>query len=563
MHVCPTLEKNLTLSNRLAVQDIYLQCIEYGIDYHANDPMLSACKLEFLRKLSALQQAVTSCSRQKKNVRLTITNPSLFNNKPYSQQRRLEAIYKFERVMLHMKWETCPECRMSGINLLGGASTRRRKCSRCLSYRLQHERDFVEKNLLPLWKGQDDENHYTLPDELRNLTNDEKTCIAKNHAVMKFVTSREQLGRRSFIGHTITFRKENFHSFVNDLITTEQQRLYVRRIHDGKEYKYRIRRKETLDALLWLSAHHEEYTKDAEFVAAITKHQRTLPNNATLQCNEIEESLHVETDTFSSVILPSIEQAKPHTRRDKFIAKEIRQSALSKRSYLSDIDYPIVCNDPIDIYDAENKMKLMSSTFPHLYPGGFGDIYDYGRGSEEIRKNFERLLRYEDGRFMKDLNWISYAMNLLARINSSKSGSWFYREFLGKEKPVSLEKLKEEIQNGNTSFISKILYFSSTKIRGCDAYWRSKKRELQNWIDHHVQQGHGAPTLFITLSCAENYFPDLYDIIYDILKVHNPEEAEKVRLGDFNARCNAMDDYIVVVQGENDNFNASHDSYHY
>jgi hypothetical protein len=46
-------------------------------------------------------------------------------------------------------------------------------------------------------------------------------------------------------------------------------------------------------------------------------------------------------------------------------------------------------------------------------------------------------------------------------------------------------------------------------IRGSDNFWRSKTEDLKHWITHHIAPGNGPPKFFITLSCAENWWPDL------------------------------------------------------
>jgi hypothetical protein len=49
----------------------------------------------------------------------------------------------------------------------------------------------------------------------------------------------------------------------------------------------------------------------------------------------------------------------------------------------------------------------------------------------------------------------------------------------------------------------------SRKIKGGDNFWQRKTEDLKHWITHHVARGHGPPTFFVTLSCAENWWPNL------------------------------------------------------
>jgi hypothetical protein len=68
--------------------------------------------------------------------------------------------------------------------------------------------------------------------------------------------------------------------------------------------------------------------------------------------------------------------------------------------------------------------------------------------------------------------------------------------------------LKEQLENKNTPYIQMLRSFSRN-IKGSDNFWRSRTEDFQHWITHHVARGHGPPTFFITLSCAENWWIDL------------------------------------------------------
>ena len=72
--------------------------------------------------------------------------------------------------------------------------------------------------------------------------------------------------------------------------------------------------------------------------------------------------------------------------------------------------------------------------------------------------------------------------------------------------------MKLQIRNGDFTFISKLRYFGS-QIHGTDGFCRSKTEELETWIDYNFTQGHGPPTHFIKLTCAENWWADLKRIL--------------------------------------------------
>lgn len=126
------------------------------------------------------------------------------------------------------------------------------------------------------------------------------------------------------------------------------------------------------------------------------------------------------------------------------------------------------------------------------------------------------LLNWKDGRFARSQLFTLYSYNTIQRHSNNTSGRHFVNSdrFIG-ENPPSLEELKESLRNKDDTFIKKLRYYSRN-IRGSDNYWRAKTEDLETWIHHHVALGHGPPTFFITLSCAENWWPDLRRILVQL-----------------------------------------------
>ena len=90
-----------------------------------------------------------------------------------------------------------------------------------------------------------------------------------------------------------------------------------------------------------------------------------------------------------------------------------------------------------------------------------------------------------------------------------------------------------------------MIYYSKN-VRGSDGYWRAKKAELYTWINYHVDMGHGAPTLFVTLSCAEYFWPDLKRLLEERIYA---AESRVVDLDKKNSERNrAVNNYSIVVQ---------------
>jgi len=106
--------------------------------------------------------------------------------------------------------------------------------------------------------------------------------------------------------------------------------------------------------------------------------------------------------------------------------------------------------------------------------------------------------------------WLLLLVAYHRRQNCS-SGQWFISDFLYGQTPT-IDELKQKIKDGDKQFISKMMYFTN-KVRGSDSYWRTKRSEVYTWINHHIQEGNGAPSVFMTLSCAEYFWPDIERIL--------------------------------------------------
>jgi hypothetical protein len=176
--------------------------------------------------------------------------------------------------------------------------------------------------------------------------------------------------------------------------------------------------------------------------------------------------------------------------------------------------------------------------------GGVGDFNDIRKTPLTEADWAENLLHYEDGRFARDKLWCFFTLNYIYRHRNMSQSRFFVKDFLGEE-PPTLEELKEQISNGNMEFVDKLMYYSKN-VSGSAAYWRSKKAELYSWINHHIETGAGPPTVFITFSCAEYFWPDVKRLLEEYILLC---EGKKVDLDkDFSAWNKAVNDYTLVIQ---------------
>jgi hypothetical protein len=84
------------------------------------------------------------------------------------------------------------------------------------------------------------------------------------------------------------------------------------------------------------------------------------------------------------------------------------------------------------------------------------------------------------------------------------------------------------------------------RLSSVSAYWRGKKSELYSWINHHIKKGRGAQTLFLTLSCAEYFWPDLKRFLGQ--RIFLCEDRAVDLNNDKGGLSNVLNDHTIVAQ---------------
>jgi hypothetical protein len=191
---------------------------------------------------------------------------------------------------------------------------------------------------------------------------------------------------------------------------------------------------------------------------------------------------------------------------------------------------------------------IFTNSYPWLFPGGIGDIYDMTRGKVSIKEWGRHLLRYYDGCFLDDSLFGLFLYNTVQRHSTNSEGNFFLASdrFIERN-PPTVQDLQRQIQQQNCRYIHMLRYFARN-IKGSDNYWRSRTDDLEQWINHHVSRGHGPPTFFITLSCAENWWPDLRRLLYQLEKIAgNNEKADAIKIGGRTEMATSARKYPLFV----------------
>jgi hypothetical protein len=122
-------------------------------------------------------------------------------------------------------------------------------------------------------------------------------------------------------------------------------------------------------------------------------------------------------------------------------------------------------------------------------------------------------------------------------------GKWFVNNLLHIEDIPCTDSLKEKLKNNDTKFIDKLQYFVQC-VPGSDSYCINKRGELISWIGHHMEQGGGAPFLFVTLSCADYHWQDIENLLN---ASRNIAGDRPISLKTVTEKARAVNDYSIVI----------------
>ncbi len=85
--------------------------------------------------------------------------------------------------------------------------------------------------------------------------------------------------------------------------------------------------------------------------------------------------------------------------------------------------------------------NIFTNSYPWLFPGGIGDIYNMTRGKVSIKDWGRHLLQYYNGRFLEDSLFGCFLYNTVQRHSSNSKGNFFLTSdrFIGRNPPTIQE----------------------------------------------------------------------------------------------------------------------------
>lgn len=562
------------------VQKLWEESIEN--DVVIDDPYFATSNADYQRRVDAAKEAIGNAKKKSTSNYSFERGP--FRAAPYTEQKVLDALFRFEARMANASHSVCANCRECSLNIV--TSVRASLCTKCRDKKRRTAYN-DENSMLPAWIDDEGDRHYEIPKELSELTIAEKLLIQRVSPLVPIVHIKN--GTLGIKGHVCSFLQD-----VNEVATklprlpTNVKAIKMVRTYagsDGKETTktYMVNRKRVMTALHWLVLHHCDYKRahadgelaideanlnwmgdqeEAELpsVAAMT---RTFDTPTDADGTSVPSVSDVHGLSPSNTGTDELESSGITCQADACLTNEATDALLqslkesAKDAKVSVLDWPQTTTEALSEFS--DAVKIFTNAFPHLYPGGIGDANDHTRVTQIDAADWAKhLLLYDDGRFERDPLWPFFAFNFIRRRQNVQSGSFFVKTHISNP-PKSLDELKKQLEDGNSSFVNKLMFYSK-RISGSTAYWRYMRSRLYTWINYHVAQGHGPPNVFMTLSCAEYFWPDMIRLLEERVWIaegrhRNGPGAKVDRNGDAidlttdtKARNKAVNDYAAVVQ---------------
>ena len=546
-------KNSIQSSNGSALYDLYELCIEYGIEIdETNNPFLCFSERQFNERKKKIATIIKKHKMQKLLPKL----PSFLRDLKPSIMNKMKSILQFEANMTRIGLQRCPCCLSESlIKKTNTSSINDKMCAICLGEKqrnkynsksplTRHEQQHVyllKNEILPVWYKHEDiltkkNPQYHIPEELSSLTDGEILLIQRySPLVPVFHMSKGTTGIR---GHCVCFVQDS-NSVCNEL---PRKKCNIVKVIKTCEYEnetstthFTVNRDRVLTALHWLKVHHKYYTEieinannlswmkdkaecemdDAVLNVLDDKSIHVSRGEENITVSEIQTHLERDANNIeiygvtNNTVQPSINNTDKQIFDD--LHQVLKDSNYEPTSYMNfpDIQETAVC---------EYSEDILPNIFPHLYPGGIGGHNNHYNDNVNLQHYAKRLLNYYDGRFSSDKVWSYYLLDMIQRRKNNKDGNYVIKQgFLG-DVCQTVEDLKQQIKRGNLSWIDMLRNFSK-RIRGSDNYWRTKRQEVETWINFHVEQGHGPPSLFLTLSCAENWWYDLQRILQEKVQI--------------------------------------------
>lgn len=400
----------------------------------------------------------------------------------------VEDVYglNFERKMRMMGVVKCDVCNERYLGI-GGEKNIHRHVKFCENYGFGNDMD----------PG-------VVPVQLLNLTIVEQSLIAMIHPVLSvFKVKGCQYGYR---GNVINFLQDvrGFASKLPHRIEDLSCILTVKYTNfKDVTSEFQVRAVKVRDALVWLQRNNQYYAG----IEISEENMSELPVDGNvfdrLQSMTIDGEDDVENDVGH--VTEGVENGSEESTVGIVASSCVSLIPLDGQDQLiaSTLTWPEMSEDPVN----EFELGFVVRAYPCLFPYGNCDLYASRPRKIQKHEYFKHLFRYGDERFVKHPTFRFFAFNMWQRHSVLAAGRVFAKVDSNLHN-MNVEELRGLLEKN--SQIRKKLMFMGAKIKGSKSFWASRCGELRDMVEQL-----DLPTVFLTLSAADYYWPDLFRILVD------------------------------------------------
>lgn len=406
----------------------------------------------------------------------------------------------------HSKWEhrlctVCHELWPTQVCLKDKESTY--QCTRCKRDKKEPKVYSVENNMHP----------GVVPLCLQNLTQVEEMLIARACPIM--CVFHKHGGQLGYKGHVVNL-PQNIQGFLDTLPASVNDLpiLIVRREGAQNTYSdFKVRRDRVLSALLWLKENNKCYHDIVISHNAL----QTLPKNGVPPDLLIVDTSNDESNTSGVSEASSNDPCSEHyTHSFLPLPAQQRTEDNTIRSILNGddpLDWPTIQGHAINEFGTP---FLATMAFPALFPYATGNPTNPARDHPvSITDGFKHLIRFgevSDGcskhwRFASHPRFPYWALNMKQRHQLLSQSSIYLKQHPA-DANLTVEDLKSMVGSMPAAQLMQCLQRYAAKVQGTSSYWFQRYLELRSLLDEK-----GPPTFFWTVSSADNYWPEMHDLM--------------------------------------------------
>ena len=402
-----------------------------------------------------------------------------------------------------------------------------------------------------------------MPRHLPKLSTIEEMLIAKAEPLMTiYRLTNGALGHK---GHVCTVA-QNLGEFCNEFprkVADLSVVIVKKKVSDAAptHADFKVNREKVQNWLKWLKENHRSYrniTIDASSLQDLPEEDNVASQlfSYVEEATDASEAQDVEMEDapttqrgpeqggasgndaeLERVFIPTRLIGDPRKSEEE----DIRDTVLGTRE--NPLSYP-AAGAPLSEFTTPH---LQAMTFPTLFPYGVGDVTFgdrlYPVTLTDSNKHLTRYAEVIDGkletRFASHPRWAHWAQNMAER-HRMLSQRNVYLQRHPDDALMTEEELLKIINEGGVGLneiLSKMQSYNAN-ITGTPAYFYNKRKELEALMEQE-----GLPTLWFTLSAADNHWEDLHVLLGSESHL-GPDATEEDRA---KARRKAVRDYPQIV----------------